>query len=540
MRGRVAAKAAKVSRVSPAVPALEECLTLESSCAAETKCGFLFRGLLGDDVPHIKCPANLLESLSRVRAVEQIRQRERLAACIGKPENHSRLVRSRYVVGRIVESKRMNLFMGAIIMTNTFLMSIELDSKPAADASPGEALTFFDYPSFSPDFFDVAERFFLTVFCLEMLARCFAFGIALFAQGWTYVDLCSIIPSLVSTILGDGSGATTVLRTFRVFKLLRLVRFVRLFRKLYVIAQGFLSAMGPLTWIVLLLMGIVYVVAIFMTNAIGHNDAYDCEDPSIEHCVRFDRGRYFGSTSRTIVTLFQIMTGDSWTSVVRPIVEGPSPWLLFCFILFIFFTSFGLISMIVAVICEHMDAVFKDDEQEHAAELTDDRKAVLDALSVVFDNIDESKDKVASREELRQALSSNAAVDCLAEAGYNALEVEELRELLEVFDRLLEDGASSAASCECNDAEWGMRLSDFMGIALRLRGEPSARDVMALFFQVKGMMLRIKGMRAWASQTATAISGHDPDSDTVCLEKRLVSLNEAQREILQHATFLAG
>ena len=47
---------------------------------------------------------------------------------------------------------------------------------------------------------------------------------------------------------------------------------------------------------------------------------------------------------------------DTWTSTVRPVIEGPMPWMLASFVAFIFASTFGLMhlpmNLLIAVLLE--------------------------------------------------------------------------------------------------------------------------------------------------------------------------------------------
>ena len=90
---------------------------------------------------------------------------------------------------------------------------------------------------------------------------------------------------------------------------------------------------------------------------------------------------YFGRLDYTFLTLFQIMTLDSWTSVVRQVMDVyPYSWL--GFVVWVILTSFFILNLVVAVICEslielHTTAAAVDDARNQT-ELLDEQKDLME------------------------------------------------------------------------------------------------------------------------------------------------------------------
>merc|ERR1719197_1771711 len=113
----------------------------------------------------------------------------------------------------------------------------------------------------------------------------------------------------------------------------------------------------------------MYCASIYLTSSVGMNEEYD----TLYDIEYFDRTRLFGSNMRTMLTLFQIITLDSWTTIVRPIVEGPQPALLLFFVLFIFFTAFGLLSILIGVLADNVLKSSERNEEISERLMQDDR-----------------------------------------------------------------------------------------------------------------------------------------------------------------------
>merc|ERR1719313_107137 len=116
---------------------------------------------------------------------------------------------------------------------------------------------------------------------------------------------------------------------------------------------------------------------------VGHNSVYD--EMGEEY---FDRRRFFGSCMRSMVTLFQIITLDNWTLIVRPIVEGPQAYMLYFFIPFIFIGTFGLLNLLIAVLVENVISQARQNEEDTERLVKDEQRRIFDCLQTLFNKID--------------------------------------------------------------------------------------------------------------------------------------------------------
>lgn len=62
---------------------------------------------------------------------------------------------------------------------------------------------------------------------------------------------------------------------------------------------------------------------------------------------------YFGRLDLTFLTLFQVMTLDSWMAMVRQVMEA-HPWAWVGFVIWVMITAFFFMNLFVAVICESL------------------------------------------------------------------------------------------------------------------------------------------------------------------------------------------
>jgi voltage-gated sodium channel len=121
-----------------------------------------------------------------------------------------------------------------------------------------------------------------------------------------------------------------VLRALRILRVLRLFSMVPSMRK---VVGGLLAAVPGISSIALIITILFYVAAVIATNlfAAGYPE-------------------WFGSVGRSMYTLFQVMTLESWSmGIVRPVMEQyPYAWAFF--IPFILVATFTMLNLFIGVI----------------------------------------------------------------------------------------------------------------------------------------------------------------------------------------------
>jgi voltage-gated sodium channel len=182
------------------------------------------------------------------------------------------------------------------------------------------------------------ERFIVTVFVLELTVKLIAFGPRFFRSGWNVFDLLVVGVSLV-----PAAGPFAVLRSLRVLRVLRLVSSMG---RLRIVVESLLRAIPSIGGVGLLLGLVFYVFAVMGTMLFG--------------AVFPD---WFGSLGRSLYTLFQVMTLESWSmGIARPVMERfPYAWAYF--IPFILVTTFTVLNLFIGIIVNTMQSLHAEEEK---------------------------------------------------------------------------------------------------------------------------------------------------------------------------------
>lgn len=187
------------------------------------------------------------------------------------------------------------------------------------------------------------DRMCLLFFCIEMCVKILALRKEFFLSKWNLFDLFVVVLSaLPTTIIGN----IAILRLFRVLRATRLSSSVPQLR--FVIAVITRSIPSVISIGVLLLL-VYYIYAVLGTQL------FATAAPE-----------YFGDLGKSFFTLFQVMTGESWSgAIARPIMQiYPYAWIYF--ISYMIIVSFIVLNMVIGVIVDSISEIKAQKlEKEH-------------------------------------------------------------------------------------------------------------------------------------------------------------------------------
>jgi voltage-gated sodium channel len=169
----------------------------------------------------------------------------------------------------------------------------------------------------------------LVVFIVEIAAKNAAYGRRFWRSGWNIFDFLVVAVALI-----PGSGVWSILRSLRVLRVLRLLTIMPSLRK---VVAAFLHAIPGLLGVLMVMLVFFYTAAVLATKLFS---------PDFPH--------WFGSLAKSLYTLFQIMTLESWSmGIVRPVMEvQPLAWIFF--IPFIIIATFTILNLFIGIIVSTM------------------------------------------------------------------------------------------------------------------------------------------------------------------------------------------
>ncbi|MCX7561333.1 ion transporter [Sulfitobacter sp. F26204] len=205
----------------------------------------------------------------------------------------------------------------------------------------------------------VVDNVVLTIFVGELLLKFYAYRMAFFKSAWNIFDLLVVGLGLMPR--QEGLSALRGLRVIRAMRLLSVVPQMR------AVVQALLDALPGMGAVIVMISIVFYVFGVMATLMYG---------------AAFPE--WFGTLGRSLYSLFQIMTLESWSmGIVRPVmIEFPSAWAFF--VPFIIITAFSVLNLFIGLLVNTMqDAV----EEETEAEFDNLRQLVRDETDTVDRNV---------------------------------------------------------------------------------------------------------------------------------------------------------
>ncbi|MEU5691952.1 ion transporter [Actinosynnema sp. NPDC020468] len=235
-------------------------------------------------------------------------------------------------MGAFVDGRRFQRFVIAVIVVNAVALGCE--TSPALVRSYGGLL-------------DVLDSAALVIFVAELAARLYAHRWEFFRDPWNCFDLVVVGISLL-----PAAGALSVVRSLRILRVLRLVSMVPSMRRVVTALVRSIPGLLSLTGLLLLMLYVGGVVAINLFRSSG--------DP------RFD------GLGSTLLTLFQITTGDGWSDLMRDLM-GTQPLAWIFFVVYLLVGTFTMLNLFIAVVCSAMESEVSQQESSDAAVLAEVR-----------------------------------------------------------------------------------------------------------------------------------------------------------------------
>jgi len=118
--------------------------------------------------------------------------------------------------------------------------------------------------------------------------------------------------------------------------------------------QALLDALPGMGAVIIMLSIVYYVFAVMATLMYG--SAFD---------------EWFGTLGRSLYSLFQIMTLESWSmGIVRPVmIEFPTAWVFF--VPFIIITAFSVLNLFIGLLVNTMQSAVEDEAEQEFEKLRD-------------------------------------------------------------------------------------------------------------------------------------------------------------------------
>ena len=213
-----------------------------------------------------------------------------------------------------IESKRIQTIVIGVILLNAAILGLE--TNKAAMDSFGSLLLLVD-------------KICLAVFIAELLVKIYAYRFHFWRSGWNIFDFAVVAIALV-----PGAGVWAVLRSLRVLRVLRLLTAIPSLKK---VVAAFVHSIPGLSGVMAVMCIFFYTTGVLATKLFGETHP-----------------EWFGTLGKSLYTLFQVMTLESWSmGIVRPIMET-HPWAFAFFVPFSIIATFTILNLFIGIIVSTM------------------------------------------------------------------------------------------------------------------------------------------------------------------------------------------
>lgn len=289
-------------------------------------------------------------------------------------------------VYKFYNSKRVTIFFAALIMANFGVQCVWKQIDPE---------TIYHTTTWG-----ILEDFFNIVFALELAINMYGSWLRPFFRSWWNIFDLSVVTIGLIDLFRIDLGPLKLLRMLRAFRVFRLFGRVESLKKILLMIHraipGVISAF-VLNFIVLC---IYAVLAVDFFKDLDE-DCHELEAEELRPGAMTPRGKcfgedYYGNFLKSLYTLFQILTGESWSEMaVRPVLHFyERSWyetmgVAIFFISFILINAVVLLNVVVAVLIEGMNGPEEEPEEDldqgSSADLVedsaDDGQAVAGSIS---------------------------------------------------------------------------------------------------------------------------------------------------------------
>ncbi len=265
-------------------------------------------------------------------------------------------------LGVIVESDLVQKIIIGLILLNALTLGLETNSVLMKEY--GQQISFLD-------------NCILSIFVIEIFIKLGYRKLSFFKDGWNIFDFI-----IIGIALAPATGSLSVLRTLRIFRAMRLLSVVPSMKR---VTQALLSAIPGILSVGSIILLIFYVSAVLATNFFG--DDFDT---------------WFGNIGRSMFSLFQIMTLESWSmGIVRPVMQlFPFAWAFF--VPFIIVSSFTVLNLFIAIIVDSMQTLNVGEGKQNIEPVQTDLKEEIrlgsDEIAQLRLEIRELRSELSSRQ----------------------------------------------------------------------------------------------------------------------------------------------
>jgi len=326
----------------------------------------------------------------------------------------------------LVESSKFEWTCATLIILCAMLIGVEANWSMENVGSP------------EPLAFRVLNAIFNVAFTVELFLRCLVDGCFFFSAyhpslHWNIMDALLVCAGLVEEMLtlvfyaaNINLSGLKIIRTVRLARILRIVKVVRFFSELRIMVNGVIGSAKSLIWALCLLLLVNFLFGVlFMMLSLDYLESVDSTPELL---------MYFGSLPRTMLTLYESISGGiDWNNAamtLRPV----SVWMEYIFSAYIFFTVFCCLNIVTGIFVDNAKALKIADEEAMHHEAMKERQKWIAEVAELFSKITREHDGQLTKDNfVFHVTNSDRIATCFYHLGINT-DTTNTDELWELFD----------------------------------------------------------------------------------------------------------
>jgi len=362
-------------------------------------------------------------------------------------------------VAEILKHQKFDNLVGFSILVNAATIGVQTDWNARMqndEVAPG---------------LEVFEYIFCVWFTTELSMKIYVNGRFLwspFREGffWNCFDTLVVSAQLFEMVVAaltpapeenaEGSFDLSILRILRILRLIRILRVLRvlhLITELRAIVSSIIGSFKSLLWTVVLLLLMIYIVAVYFTQCVTQHIVDGQHLRTSLTSGEVDLENYFGSLGRSILSLWQAMSGGlDWDTLAGPLLDdiGAIQGLLFAS--YIGFSLLALMNVVTGVFVQTaLQSAMKEEDS-----------FMTDQIISLFRLADKDKSSTISWDEVTDSLEDPKTAKEWKNIGVQA---ESARYLFKLLDL---EGNNEVA------------FDEFLGGCLRLNGQAKSIDLLTV------------------------------------------------------------
>jgi len=311
-------------------------------------------------------------------------------------------------VAAFYTSKRVQVFVAGLIVSNFCVQCLWKQLDPDT----------VKYPAV----WDFSENFFNVIFALELVLNMYGFlGRGFFHSAWNNFDFTVVSIGVIDMCQAPLPGPLKLVRMLRAFRVFRLFGRVESLKKIIVMIHRALPGVASAFALNFIVLCIYAVLAVdFFKDLHEECHLLEAQGRAIPPGAKTSRGKcfgedYYGQFLRSLYTLFQILTGESWSeAAVRPVLHyfersiSETIGVVIFFVSFFMINAIVLLNVVVAVLIEGMSGP-EDEAEEEIVEIREE-----DALQDQDDDLRQAGDGDPNMNGTFKACEADDATPALA------------------------------------------------------------------------------------------------------------------------------